>query len=96
MQAVFGVKYKGYARVHAPRGSVPLTRQLSSSTSAIDSLGGPEPARLSRMIAMREEEKPTFDTYTYKWCTPAYYGSTSGSTCDLRGHEIVDVSHRSK
>ena len=41
--------------------------------SALDKVGRPEP-RLAKMIAPREDERATFDTYTYKWCMPSYYG----------------------
>lgn len=73
LQATFGVKYKDVAPVHAPRGPNILGRHFSLSSSALDKAGNPEP-RLVKMIALRQQERPTYDTYTYKWCAPPYYG----------------------
>lgn len=74
-KAVFGVKYKEYAPVSAPR-SASLGRGMSQSTSALDRIEEESRpmTRLEKMIAERENEKTTYDTYTYKWCTPSYYG----------------------
>ena len=78
------MKYKNIAPVRAPRGpgseGPQIRGQLSSSMSALDKVGRPEP-RLAKMIAPREDERATFDTYTYKWCMPSYYGK-GRSTCE--------------
>lgn len=88
LQATFGVKYKNVAPVRAPRGPAGsenrshTMRQLSSSMSSLDQVGRPEP-RLAKMIAPREDERATFDTYTYKWCMPSYYGKGKIQTDNL-------------
>ena len=58
--------------MRAPYGPMALGRQLSSSTSALDMVGRP-PARLHTLVAQRRTEKPTYDTYSHKWCLPSYY-----------------------